>query len=260
MGMIVALCGVLGLTVGSFLNVVIYRVPAGKSVVRPASACPHCGSGIRPRDNIPVLSWLILRGKCRDCGAPISARYPLIEFMTGLFFVAVAWWALDRGAGHPAATVLVLVAFLWLAAASIALTAIDLDVQRLPNVIVLPGYAVGTALLGAAALVDGRYDQLLTAAIGGAALFAMYLIMVLVYPGGMGLGDVKLAGVLGIFLGWLGWDALAVGGFAPFVLGGLFALVLIVLRRAGRKTKMPFGPWMLAGAWVGIFGGRAIAG
>src|SRR3990170_2318076 len=138
--------GVFGSLIGSFLNVVIFRVPAGRSIVSPPSACGSCGAAIRPFDNVPVLSWLVLRGKCRDCSAPISARYPLVELGTALFFAGVAWFVfagLPVGAS-PAianiATVLTLVAFLYFAAISVALALIDLDTHRLPNSIVLPAY------------------------------------------------------------------------------------------------------------------------
>jgi leader peptidase (prepilin peptidase)/N-methyltransferase len=148
------------------------------------------------------------------------------------------------------------IAFLYLAGVSIALALIDLDTHTLPNAIVLPSYLVGAGLLGAAGLLSADYPALLTAAFGGVALFGLYFLMALIYPGGMGLGDVKLAGLLGLYLGYLGWGPLVVGAFAAFLLGGLYALVLIALRKAGRKSGIPFGPWMLAGAWVGLFFGN----
>ncbi|WP_374009666.1 A24 family peptidase [Leifsonia sp. LS-T14] len=257
--------GVFGALIGSFLNVVVYRVPAGRSIVSPPSACGSCGTEIRPYDNIPVVSWLALRGRCRTCRSAISVRYPLVEAATAGAFALVAWWfwagpqAPAAGGAHAlVAGLLTLVAFLYLTAITIALALIDLDTHRLPNAIVLPSYVVGLVLLGAAALVAGDPVALVRAAIGGAALFLFYLILALVYPGGMGFGDVKLAGVLGLFLGYLGWAPLVVGAFAAFLLGGLFALVLIATRRAGRGSGIPFGPWMLAGAWVGILAGPTI--
>jgi leader peptidase (prepilin peptidase)/N-methyltransferase len=203
----------------------------------------------------------VLRGRCRDCSEPISARYPLVELGTGLSFAAVVWWLLaTQAVAVPfAAFVLVSIAFLYLAAISIALALIDIDTHKLPNTIVLPSYIVGGALFAAAGIVSGNLAALLGAAIGMAALFVAYLIMALAYPAGMGLGDVKLAGVLGLYLGWLGWEAVVVGAFAAFVLGGFFALILIVLRRAGRKSGIPFGPWMLLGTWVGVFAGETIS-
>jgi leader peptidase (prepilin peptidase)/N-methyltransferase len=259
----VVLAAVLGLLLGSFLNVVIYRVPAGKSIVSPPSACPHCDTAIKPYDNIPVVSWLLLRGKCRNCGAPISRRYPLVELSTAAAFALVALaFAPASFAATSSATavsaVLVMVAFLYLAAITIALALIDLDVHKLPNVIVVPAYAVSGALFTAASILSGDYGPLLAAGIAAAGLFAVYLAMALVYPGGMGLGDVKLAGVLGIYLGWAGWGAVAVGAFGAFLLAGVFSIVLLATKRAGRKSGIPFGPWMLAGAWVGIVVGNAV--
>jgi leader peptidase (prepilin peptidase) / N-methyltransferase len=269
--------GVFGLLIGSFLNVVIYRVPNGMSIVTPPSTCPGCGSAIRPVDNVPVLSWLALHGRCRICKSAISKRYPLVELGTGVAFAGVAVWglvvstsattALGSDAGGLVSTssttgtvagTLTLIAFLYLAAVSIALALIDLDVHRLPNAIVLPSYVVGVLLLGAASVASGDWGALARAGIGMAALWVAYLLMALAYPGGMGFGDVKLAGVLGLFLGYLGWGQLAVGAFAAFLLGGMFALALVIARRANRKSGIPFGPWMLAGAWVGIFFGGTV--
>ncbi|GAB2465356.1 leader peptidase (prepilin peptidase)/N-methyltransferase [Conyzicola lurida] len=260
----IVIVGVLGLVIGSFLNVVIYRVPQGMSVVNPPSACPHCGSHIGARDNVPVISWLLLRGKCRTCAEPISARYPIVELATGLLFAAAAYrFPLPYSAPVPIiiATAFLLVAFLYFAAISVALTGIDIDTHKLPNAIVLPAYPVVAILLIAASLIYGDYTQLLQAAIGGAILFAVYFLMALVYPGGMGFGDVKLAGVIGVILGFLDWGSLIIGAFAAFLLGGLFGIALLLTRKAGRKSGIPFGPWMLAGAWIGIFfGGRVWAG
>ena len=256
--------GVFGLAIGSFLNVVAYRVPAGLSVVRPPSACPGCHAEIRGRDNIPVLSWLLLGGRCRDCRMRISPRYPIVEAATGLAFVLVALFfapAIARAETglELAAAIVTLVGFLYLAAISVVLAIIDLDVHRLPDPIVLPAYLVGAATLTTAALLAGQPERLLTAAIGGAAMFVFYGLLALVYPGGMGLGDIKLSGVFGLYLGFLGWAQLAVGAAAAFVLGGVFGIVLLITRRAGGKTRIPFGPWMILGAWIGIAAGPPIA-
>ncbi|WP_375401000.1 prepilin peptidase [uncultured Amnibacterium sp.] len=252
-----------GLAIGSFLNVVAYRVPLGRSLSYPPSACPTCGARIRARDNVPVLSWLLLRGRCRNCASAISARYPVVEAATAVFFVLVVLVfgpAVVAAHTPPAAigAALALVAYLYLAAISCALTLIDLDVHRLPDRIVLPAYGVGAVLLGASALMRGQLGNLLGAAVGLAALGLLYLLLAFVKPGAMGMGDVKLAGVLGLFLGWLGLPQLAIGAFAGFLLGAVFGVLLLLTRRATRASAIPFGPWMLAGAWIGIFFGQAI--
>jgi leader peptidase (prepilin peptidase)/N-methyltransferase len=247
---VIIVSGVFGLLVGSFLNVVIWRVPRGESVVRPRSRCPGCEAPIRERDNVPVLSWLLLHGRCRDCAQPISVRYPLVEFATGLLFAALAWkigahWALP--------------AFLFLGAVGLALAAIDLDTHKLPDAITLPAYPVAAVLLTAAALLDHHPGALGRAAAGAGALFALYALLWLLYPSGMGLGDVKLAGVLGLYLGYLGWGVLAVGAFLGFGYGAVVGIALMAVHRAGRKSRIPFGPFMVAGALTAVFIGARIA-
>ena len=256
------LSAALGLALGSFLNVVVHRVPAGLSVVSPASACPRCAHPIRRRDNVPVLSWLALRGRCRDCATPISVRYPLVEAATAVLFVLVVVRFLP--AGTPAGTVsaagllVLLAALLTAMAGSVALTLIDLDTHRLPNRIVLPAYPVLLVLLTLSSVLTGEWGALLRGLVGMAVLGGVYLLLALAVPRGMGLGDVKLAGVLGLVLAYLGWGPLAVGAFAGFLLGGTFGIVLLVVGRARRSTGIPFGPWMLLGAWVGAFAGGPI--
>jgi leader peptidase (prepilin peptidase) / N-methyltransferase len=257
----VTITGVLGLAIGSFLNVVVWRVPRQLSLVAPASACPDCGHEIRARDNVPVVSWLVLGRKCRDCSTPISARYPLIEIGTAAFFVVVSLLVLLRGVSGESAPegAWALAAFLYLAAVSVALTAIDLDLKKLPDRIVLPSIVVGFVLLAVATISTADWWMLARGLIGGAALFAFYFAIVMAYPKGMGFGDVKLAALLGLYLGWLGWGNLIVGAFAAFLLGGLFSLGLLIFRKANRKTPIPFGPWMLLGAWIGILFGTNIS-
>jgi leader peptidase (prepilin peptidase) / N-methyltransferase len=241
---------IIGLVVGSFLNVVIWRVPRGESVVRPASHCPSCNEAVRPRDNIPVLSWLLLHRRCRDCSAPISGRYPAVELLTGAVFLVLAL-RIGMDAALPA--------FLYLGAVSVALALIDLDVKRLPNAIVLPSYGVALVLLGVAALTNGDWSNLLRALVGMAVLFGFYFLLVLAYPSGMGFGDVKLAGVLGLYLGYLGWAEVVTGGFLGFLFGGVVGGGLMLVRKAGRKSQIPFGPFMLMGALVAIVAGGALA-
>ena len=256
--------GVVGAAIGSFLNVVIFRVPARISVIHPPSACPTCAAPVRPYDNIPVISWLVLRGRCRDCRSPFSGRYPLVELLTALAFAGLTALQLPAIVAAPSVTAaiaasLVLVAMLYFAAISIALAAIDVDTHRLPDAIVLPSYLVLGILLVTAAFLVGDIEGAARTAAGAGVLFAGYLGLVLISPRGMGMGDVKLAGVIGLVLGFSGWSALGVGTLAAFLLGGIVGVVLIVLGRARRNTGIPFGPWMLAGAWVGILLGEPIA-
>ena len=246
---VVLLAGVFGLVLGSFLNVVVYRVPVGKSVVSPPSACPRCDDSIRPVDNIPVVSWMILRGGCRGCGERISARYPLVEAGTGALFVLVALWSDDPWQ---------MLAYCYLAAVAVVLALIDIDTHRLPNVIVLPSYLIGGSMLVAASWSTGDWAAMVRSCVAAGLLFAIYFGLIVVYPAGMGFGDVKLAGLLGMYLGWLGWGAFIVGSFSAFLLGGAFALVLVVFGRASRKSGIPFGPWMLLGAGVGAAFGEMI--
>lgn len=253
-----------GLLIGSFLNVVAYRVPAGLSVVSPASACPGCDSPITARDNVPLLSWLLLRGACRHCGMRISVRYPLVEAGTAIAF-AVAALPFASGlevAGDPreaTASAVELVAFLYLAAISVALAVIDLDVKRLPDRIVLPAYIVGAVTLGVVDGLRGETAAFGVAALGSGASALFYAALWFAKPGGMGLGDVKLAGVVGLFLAHLGVAQLVVGTAAGFLIGGLTGVALIVGKRGSRRTAIPFGPCMLLGAWVGVLAGQPLA-
>ncbi|SDT69627.1 prepilin peptidase [Actinoplanes derwentensis] len=230
-----------GLVIGSFLNVVIHRVPRGESLVQPGSHCPDCGSPVRPRHNVPVLGWLMLRGRCADCGTRISARYPLVEAGTAVLFVAVAarfGWSWE------------LPAYLYLAAVAIALALIDLDVMRLPNKIVIPSYGVAMALLVPVSLTTGDPADLIRGLLAAVLLYVLYLLLAM---WGMGGGDVKLAPLLGFYLGWLGWGAVTVGALAGFLLGGLVGGMLLTLKLASRKSRIPFGPYMLAGAFLAVF-------
>jgi leader peptidase (prepilin peptidase)/N-methyltransferase len=249
---IAILAGFAGLLIGSFLNVVIARVPAGQSVVRPRSRCPHCDQPIAARDNIPLISWALLRGRGRCCGQPISVRYPLVELATGLGFAAVTWWLIDR---QP----WTIPAFLFLMAVSIALAMIDIATFKLPFIIVAPAYPVAVILLALASWPGGQWSALTRALIGGAVLWSLYRLLHLIYPSGMGYGDVRLAGLLGLYLGWTGWGALFVGGFAGFLIGGVGGVVVLTVLKGSLKAHIPFGPYMFVGAWLGLIGGSAIA-
>lgn len=182
----------------------------------------------------------------------------MLGVVTAVAFAIVAWWMLHTAAVTGAAFWPVLVAYLYLAAISVAVTLIDLDVRRLPNRIVMPSYVVAGILLVAACSLGAPWHDLLRASIGMAALYAFYFVVRFISPRGMGGGDVKLAGVVGLYLGWTSWAALAVGAFAAFLIGGVFGLVLIAVRRAGRKSAIPFGPWMITGAWVGLLVGGVV--
>jgi leader peptidase (prepilin peptidase)/N-methyltransferase len=246
---VLVVTGALGLVIGSFLNVVIYRVPRGESIVRPRSHCPQCDQPIRPRDEIPVVSWLLLKGRCRDCGVRISPRYPSVELGTAALFVVM---------GVKFGATLQLPAYLYFAAIAVALSMIDIDVKRLPDVITLPSYVVAGLLLLVPAAAHDTWTDYGRAWLAALILFAFYAIVWFVYPAGMGLGDVKLAGVLGLYLGWLGWGVLAVGAFLGFLLGALGGVLLMLSRRGGRKSKVPFGPYMVAGATLSILWGAPI--
>ncbi|NNC39654.1 MAG: prepilin peptidase [Acidimicrobiia bacterium] len=249
-GLVAGIAGLFGLAFGSFMNVVAYRVPLGRSVVSPPSACPVCNSPIRPRDNLPVVSWILLRGKCRDCGEPISARYPIVEALTGILFagtvliVGVAW---------------VLPAYLWFAAVTMVLILTDLDHKRIPNRILYPGTVVGLVLLAGGALLDGGAGDLGRGALGGFFYFGGLFVLALIARGGFGFGDVKLAFMLGLFMAFRGWEHLLVGIFLAFFIGGLVAIALLLSRKKGRKDAVPFGPSLVLGAWIGIAYGLEIA-
>lgn len=230
--------GLMGAAIGSFLNVVIHRLPRGESLVRPSSRCPSCVTPIRPYDNVPVVSWLVLRGRCRACGEPISPRYPLVELGCGLAFAATV---LARGFDDDLAMELPFVAIL------IAVGAIDLDHRIIPNRIVVPAAVYG---LAAAAIV--RTGDLAELVIAGAAVFVAMLLIALAWPAGMGMGDVKLAGVMGLYLGQSVLPALLVA----YAVGAAVGVTVIAREGAGaRKKALPFGPFLALGGLVGVLAG-----
>jgi len=243
-------CGILGLLIGSFLNVVAWRVPRGESIVHPPSACPHCGHRLSWWENIPLLSFALLRGRCRGCRERIAWRYPIVEAVTGIAFVLVF---LKFG------LVPELPAYLYFAAIAVVLSVIDIDLRRLPDSIVLPSYVVLGVLFTVAAIVEGDPAQLARALLAGVALFGCYFAVAFAYPAGMGFGDVKLAGVIGIVLGWMGWGSLLIGAFAGFLTGAIGGLLMMAITRGGRKTMIPFGPFMLLGGAIGIGWGEQLA-
>jgi leader peptidase (prepilin peptidase)/N-methyltransferase len=248
---VAVVCGLFGLAVGSFLNVVIYRVPRKESVVRPRSRCPGCGTQLAERDNIPVVSWMLLRGRCRTCGEAISGRYPLVELTTAALFVAAALrFGLDW----------VLPAYLVFFASLVAITFIDLEHYIIPNRVLYPTLFVAIPMLFLAAAAQGEWDNVERALIGAVIAWVFFLVLHLVSPRGMGFGDVRLSFLLGLFLGWLDLRHVFLGVFFGFLLGSIVGLVLMVLRRRGRRDHIPFGPFLAAGAIVAVLAGSPILG
>jgi leader peptidase (prepilin peptidase)/N-methyltransferase len=234
---------VFGLLIGSFLNVVAYRLPRGESLAHPGSHCPSCDAPVRPIDNIPLLSWMLLRGRCRGCSEPIARRYPLVEALTAVLFAAVAVVH-----AHDTAMLvlgLVLVAFL------VPIALIDLDHRIIPNRLTAPA-AVLAVVLGTALDPGGEAERLIAGAAAGGAL----LVPSLLHPSGMGMGDAKLVGVLGLYLG----RGVAPAFLVALVVGTAVG-VAIMMRKglyAGRKTAVPFGPFLALGAVVGVLAGTEL--
>lgn len=247
---VVVVCGLLGLAFGSFANVVIHRVPEGSSLAWPASACPHCGQRIGPADNLPVISWLRLRGRCRDCGERISLGYPAVELATGVLFAGVGArvgldWALPG--------------FLLFAWTLLVVAVIDARTQRIPNRLTYPLVPGLLALLVLAAFANAEPSWALRSLLGGLVSFGVLLGLALLSPQGIGMGDVKLAAFVGIGLGYLGWGHVVLGMFAAFALGGLVAMGLLVTRLRGRRDLIPFGPYLaVAGLLALLLGGPLV--
>lgn len=248
-GLVVGVCAILGLAVGSFLNVVIHRVPRKESVVTPRSRCPGCGTEISPRDNIPVVSWLLLRARCRTCGVHISARYPAVEVGCALLFVAMALRFSDDWA---------LPAFLVLAAACLAGAVIDFEHMLLPDRIVFPSLAMTLPLLAGAAVAEGDAKPFVRALIGSALAFTALLLLALLKAGAMGGGDVKLALLLGLCLGWLSLGHVALGLFLGFLLGSVVGVALVVTKARGMKEHFAFGPFLAAGTLLAVWWGTQV--
>lgn len=242
---------IFGLAIGSFLNVIIYRVPAGKTILG-RSNCPKCETQIKGYDNIPVLSWLVLGAKCRSCKASISPRYPLIEAVTGLSWFAITLAFFDSA---PLLLPLLLIA----AAFSIALFMIDLDTMTLPNKLTYPLFIITAIYLIALALAEGALDNLINAGIGAAIYLGFFFMLWFLTGGrGLGFGDVKLAPSLGLIIGWISLPAVTVGIAGAFIIGGLPAGIAMVTGLIKKGTQIPFGPMMFVGAWVAILFGVPI--
>lgn len=238
-----------GAVLGSFSNVVVYRLPRSRSLVSPGSSCPECGAPIAWYDNIPVISFLILRGKCRKCGAPISIRYPIVELI-----VAVSWGLVGWRFGLSAA----LPAFLVFVTALVILSFIDLEHRRLPNVVLGPAAIAGVVLLQIASVVEGDWSSLRDALIGAGIYGLPLLVIGLLFPSGMGGGDIKLAAYLGIHLGWLSLLHVVVGAMLGFILGGITGIALMVSGKKSRKDPIPFGPFMALGAVISVLAGSTL--
>jgi leader peptidase (prepilin peptidase)/N-methyltransferase len=238
----VTFAGVLGSIVGSFLNVVAYRLPRHESLIAPPSHCTKCGTPVKPYDNIPILSWLLLRGHCRSCGAPISVRYPLVEALTGALCVG-AVLAHHSAPGIALSVVLILLL--------VPAALIDLEHRIIPNRITALGAVLALAI-GLALDPAGEPERLIAATAAGGFL----LLAALAYPGGMGMGDVKLAAVMGLFLG----KAVAPAILIALLTGVLLGALVIARKgaRVGRKTAIPFGPFLALGGLVAIFAGSRL--
>ena len=241
--LLIVYSAVLGLVVGSFLNVVVYRVPRGLSIVRPRSACPTCQHPIADRDNIPVVSWLALRGRCRHCNSAISARYPLVEASTAALFALVAW----RIGAH-----LDLGAYLILSAALLSLALIDLEHLTLPRSLVYATLlGVGLWLIASAAYYD-QWHRLLLACLSALAWFAVFFSINFASPRALGFGDVRLSLVLGLALGWLGVGEVLVGFFASNLVGAVVGVTLIATGKMRRDQPIPFGVFLAIGTLLTV--------
>lgn len=239
-------CALLGLVVGSFLNVVVYRVPRGLSVVSPPSACPVCHRPIAGRDNIPVASYVMLRGRCRSCGTPISPRYPLIELAAAALFAGAA---ARLGYGWTLVSVLAFLAGL------LALAIIDLEHLKLPKGVVYATLYAVAAILIVLTIATGQWHRLLIAAICAAGWFVLFLGLNAASPRYLGFGDVRLAPVLGLELGWFGVSYVLLGFFAANLIGSVIGITLISTKRMRRDQPVPYGVFLALGAALAIYAG-----
>lgn len=239
-------CGLFGLAIGSFLNVVIYRVPLHESIITPRSKCPSCAAPILERDNIPVLSWLLLRGKCRSCRAPISSRYPLVELLCGALFA---------GAAARVGFKWDLPALLIMAAGLLALAVIDAEKLILPKSIIYPMLALLSLSLLVAAAATGQWHRLFIAALCALGWFVFFFLLNFVSPRVLGFGDVRLAPILGFGLGWLGVRYVLLGFFAANLIGAIIGVTLIAAKRMARDQPIPYGVFLALGAALAVYAG-----
>lgn len=240
----------LGLIFGSFATVAAHRIPRRETIVTGRSRCPSCGRQIKAYENIPVLSWLFLKGRCAGCGERISPRYPLIELGTAILF------ALAAAKFDLTVEAFIYSAFFWVL---VVLTVIDLDHKLLPDRVVYPAFVVGWIALVAAALADSDAGRLTDAAMGALIFGGFFFLVAFIYPAGMGGGDIKLAFVLGTFIGYLGAPGLVlIGMFLSFMIGSVVGVGLMVASDKGRKTQVPFGPFLAAGTVAAILWGQGL--
>jgi leader peptidase (prepilin peptidase)/N-methyltransferase len=243
-----AACAVLGVVIGSFLNVVIARVPVHASL-GGRSRCPRCQRTLTAGELVPVASWAVQRGRCRGCGNPISAQYPIVELLTSAAFALLAvrfGWSLE------------LTAYLAVTALLIALSGIDIHTKTLPRRLIYLAGAVSVPLLMLAAIIDDEPRRIVTMALGTLVAGGFFLGLHLLRPDAMGFGDVRLSFLLGASLGWLGILHVPVGLFLGFLSGAVAGVVAMTVGSAGRKTAVPFGPFMALGAYVAFLGGRQL--
>jgi leader peptidase (prepilin peptidase)/N-methyltransferase len=240
---------IIGSTIGSFLNVCIYRIPRNLSIIIPSSRCPSCNTPIQPWDNIPILSYIFLRGRCRECKAKISFRYPLVEFLNALLYVLILW---RFGLGWFTPVYFILCSSL------IVITFIDLDFQIIPDRITLPGIPIGL-IAGSLLLPDpfmrysvlGFKSSIFGFLVGGGLFYTIALIS----KGGMGGGDIKMMAMVGSFMGW---KSVLMTTFLGSLMGSIFGLFLMLFKGKGRKTKVPFGPFLAIGTIITLFYGQEL--
>jgi leader peptidase (prepilin peptidase)/N-methyltransferase len=243
---------IFGAALGSFATVLDARVPDGLSIVRPPSKCPNCGHTLRWHENIPILGYLILGGKCAGCKQPISRKYPLIELSTAFLFMLSFTPGPDPkfGIGNFALAAMAVI--------TVPLILIDLRLHRLPNALTYPTAVFLLALLLIGPFAGGSWQQSLNVLLQGLVPAASLLAIGLLSRGGMGLGDVKLAAIMGWSAGWFGLAATVTGFASAFLLGGAYAVIVLVTRKGSRKSAIPFGPFLLAGFWIAFAGGNLL--
>jgi leader peptidase (prepilin peptidase)/N-methyltransferase len=245
-GIEIFLVFVLGLIIGSFINVCIYRIPRNESVIYPASHCPKCRTKIKPIDNIPLLSYILLKGRCRNCGSKISIQYPVVEFLTGLIYLIIY---LIYGLSIQS------LVYIILSSALIIIAFIDLQKQMIPDVISLPGIVIGLILSFIVPYISFINSALGALVGGGIILIIAWVGSIIFKKEAMGGGDVKLAAMIGAFLGW---RYTIISLFLGFFLGALIGIILIIMKIKKREDAIPFGPFIALGSIITLLWGEKI--